>query len=393
MSANPVVRVAIACGAVALWLASAGGAEATGWAIEPTPNPPGVTRSQLISVSCAAARSCVAVGYSGNGGPGFTALAERWDGSKWSIVQIPKPDGAQVSVLSGVSCASRTACTAIGYFTNRAGVAVTLAERWDGTTWSVQRTPNPPGAAYSYLVGISCATTSSCIAVGSFSNGLGRKLMLVERWNGAAWSIRRIPSPSEATETALTGVSCSSPYACTAVGTFLDAAAVYRTLAERWNGGGWTMQPTPVSAFASDSQLAGVSCASASSCEAVGYFDSGRGPLLTLAERWDGTTWAVQPTPNPTGARTSQLFGVACLAMSACAAVGSFADGGGAFVTLAERRKHGGWAIQRPPRRAGATNAGLDAVSCPSRRSCTAVGYFVDRVGAVLTLAERYSLP
>ena len=386
-----VVRMVVGCGVLALWLGSAAGAAASGWKVQRTPNPVGARHSQLVGVSCASTRSCIAVGYSTTADGAFVALAERWDRGGWSIQSPPKPAGARTSVLSGISCVSRTACTAVGYFTTRAGVAVTLAERWDGVNWSVQGTPNPSGAPYSYLVGVSCASRRSCTAVGSFGNTAGREVVLAERLDGARWSIQSVPSPAGATNSALKDVSCSSTSACTAVGDVLNPDAVDVTLAERWDGTAWTIQPSANSLFATYSRLVGVSCPSISSCDAVGFFENGAGHFVTLAERWDGTSWTIQPTPNPNRARSSQLLAVVCSSANACTAIGSFANSGGAFVTLAERRKRPGWAIQRTARPADAPNSGLDAVACPSPRFCTAVGYRIDRSDTVLTLAERYS--
>jgi hypothetical protein len=391
MTVRLVVRLLIGYGVLALSLASLSGAAAAGWTVQRTPNPPGARHSQLVGVSCASTSFCIAVGYSTHGGGALVALAERRQGGSWSMQRTPKPAGARTTVLSGVSCVSRMACTAVGYFVDRAGVAVTLAERWDGTSWSLQRTRDPRGVAYSYLTGVSCASRKSCTAVGSSRDPVGQEDVLAERWDGTRWSIQSVPNPPGATNSVLHGVSCATTSACTAVGDFLNHEAVDLTLAERWNGTSWAVQPSPNPAFASDSHLISVSCASISSCDTVGYFANRAGHIGTLAEHWDRNSWAIQPTPNPSRARTSQLFGVDCRSTIACAAIGNFANSGGAFVTLAERRKRTGWALQRAAHPAGATNSGLDAVACPSPRSCTAVGYFIDQSGAVLTLAERYS--
>jgi len=61
------------------------------------------------------------------------ALAERWDGVRWSIQATPVPVGAQSSELLAVSCSSITACTAVGDYTNRAGATVTLIEHWSAS--------------------------------------------------------------------------------------------------------------------------------------------------------------------------------------------------------------------------------------------------------------------
>ena len=86
-------------------------------------------------------------------------------GAGWSVVPSPNPQVPQGS-LSGVSCTSASACTAVGDYTNTTGTRVTLAERWNGTSWTIQSTPNPTGAKGSSLSGVSCTSASACTAVG-----------------------------------------------------------------------------------------------------------------------------------------------------------------------------------------------------------------------------------
>lgn len=97
--------------------------------------------------------------------------------------------------------------------------------------------------------------------------------MLAERWNGSAWAIQSTPglTGGQSYANLLEGVSCTSATACTAVG--YSAGPVPVTLAMRWNGTSWTLQPTadPTDAQSSDRQLEGVSCLSATACRAVGH--------------------------------------------------------------------------------------------------------------------------
>src|ERR1700722_19747616 len=44
--------------------------------------------------------------------------------------------------IESVSCSAFTACTAVGTDLNTSGIHVTLAERWNGTDWQRQATPN-----------------------------------------------------------------------------------------------------------------------------------------------------------------------------------------------------------------------------------------------------------
>src|SRR6516225_10958446 len=168
-------RAAVAFGAAVVLLGPAAGAAAgtsapvPGWSITPSPNPV-IPTGQLFGVSCPAANSCVAVGtYVRSSGAGV-ALAERWDGSRWRIQPVPSPPGAAWSALNGVACSSPSACTAVGQAVSNQGASAPLAERWNGTQWRIQATPNPP-VGNGALFGVACTSSSACTAVGSSNSG------------------------------------------------------------------------------------------------------------------------------------------------------------------------------------------------------------------------------
>lgn len=165
----------------------------------------------------------------------------------WAIQPTPNPLTSQ-GQLAAVSCTSPSTCIAVGGRQDRAGAGVTLAESWNGTAWSVLKTPNPSGANRSSLVGVSCTSATFCIAVGTTDSGSST---LAEAWNGTSWSIRQTPSVPGAQ---FNGVSCTTPTACTIVGFNVSGTARY-ALAERWNGTSWSVQSTapgtPASSLAS----------------------------------------------------------------------------------------------------------------------------------------------
>jgi hypothetical protein len=165
----------------------------------------------------------------------WLAIATGASASGWAVQRTANPAGGVYSELDGVSCVSLSSCTAVGFLTNRAGAEATLAERWNGTSWAIQRTPNPADAISSQLDGVSCASTRSCTAVGSFTNRAGTEATLAERWNGSSWSIQRTPNPADAISSQLDGVSCASPRSCTAVGFVTNLAGITMTLAERYS--------------------------------------------------------------------------------------------------------------------------------------------------------------
>jgi hypothetical protein len=105
-----------------------------------TPNPAAAIYADFAGVSCSAARACTAVGYYDNSANRELTLADRWNGTSWRIQATPNPADATVgSNLSALSCSSACSCTAAGsYFTHFGLAAGTLAEGWDGTSWRIQ---------------------------------------------------------------------------------------------------------------------------------------------------------------------------------------------------------------------------------------------------------------
>ncbi len=387
---------ATACTAVGDYTGATGASETLAerwngatWTIQATPNPSAATNSSLSSVSCTSNTSCTAVGYFQTSAGTFLTLAERWNGATWAIQATPNPSGATTSVLGGVSCSATAACTAVGHFFNGADGGETLAERWNGTAWTIQTSPNPSGAAASDLTGVSCASISACTAVGSSRNG--GIVSLAERWNGVSWTLQGTPNPTGLGIAGLSGVSCKSSTACTAVGYFITSAEVQLTVAERWNGASWTIQTTPDASGGRGGSLASVSCPATSACTGVGGFTNRPIAEVTLAEGWNGTRWATQPTPNPT-TTVSSFNGESCKATGACTAVGYFYDGSGTYVTLAERWDESNWTVQTTPNPPSAATSVLTGVSCPALTACIAVGHFTTSgPGTEMMLAERWS--
>jgi hypothetical protein len=365
------------------------------WGISPTPNPTGEEQSRLEGTSCTSATACRAVGYYKNSSGARLALADVWNGEGWTEQATSKPSGATETELYGVSCSSATACTAVGSYLNSAGVAKPLAERWNGEAWSVQEPPMPTEAKEGGLFAVSCASSTACTAVGAFTNSAGAYRALAESWNGTSWSATEPPNPSGAKQDQLVGVSCTAANACTAVGEYENSAGTaWPAQAERWNGTSWSLQEPPSPTGAHETWPYSVSCASASACTLVGYYYVSGEKEMTLGESWNGTSWTLQSTPNPTGAAANKLLAVTCTSSTACTAVGGNWKGEapGEELTLAERWNGTEWAIQSTPNPTAAPESRLLGVSCTSSTACTGVGYYYKSKGEanIVTLAEVY---
>jgi len=82
-----------------------------------------------------------------------------------------------------VACTSPSACTAVGgSFAN-----ASLAERWNGTKWAIQASPNPKGSIYDLLLwSVACSRPLHCMAVGKYTSyPPAPQLTLAEQWNGS----------------------------------------------------------------------------------------------------------------------------------------------------------------------------------------------------------------
>ena len=291
------------------------------WSVMQTPNPPGLEEgwqyqrhALLADISCVSASDCVAVGNFKGPSEVVEPLVERWNGSKWSIVPAATPSGGAHGWLEGVSCTSSTQCTAVGYLEKGSGVIETLVERWNGSEWSIEPTPSPGGTRGSKLMGVSCPTATACTAVGFTGDSLHVQETLAERWNGTEWLVQTTPNPPDLdASNAFSDVSCSSPAVCTAVGHHeyrVGTRFLWSILAERWSSGQWLAQPTP-SLPSELSALSDVMCVSSTSCTAVGS-SSG-----VLGERWDGSSWSLLPM-----AGSGSLQSVFCTQAAHCTGVG-----------------------------------------------------------------------
>jgi hypothetical protein len=357
------------------------------WTVMTTPVIAG--GAHLRSVSCTAAAACMAVGVNRQSGHAKT-LAMRLTGAGWSTTSSI-PNVTTDNYTWAVSCSSATVCTAAGWDLADTGLVETnfaLAARWNGTAWTSATTAadTTPLSVNTSFRSVSCTSSTACTAVGP--NTLGQR-PISARWDGTAWHVTAQPVPTdEGLWDSLNGVSCTSASACIGVGMRVPAlctCSVYavRPLAERWNGTTWK-RLTLASPY-QDAGLNAVSCSAASACTAVGGGQT-RAPAI---ERWNGTTWKKQSVTLPSSVTFLEFHGVSCASSTSCMAVGrrqSSTDG-----PTAARWNGTSWSLLSVPKPTGTSDGQLNAVSCKSSTACTAVGYWVTSGGSSRRLVERWN--
>jgi hypothetical protein len=322
----------------------------TKWAVQAAPAPVGAESSSFSGVSCAAGTprsggGCEAVGSVTDSTGAPMAFSESRSKKKWAIQTVQVPSETERSDLSAVSCTQARFCMAVGSYTNSKGVTAPLAEEGGYPTWVPETPPVPTGAKSSDLSSISCVPSPlACTAVGSYTIKGGIQETLVDEWfPSGGWYLQTSVNPPDAASSDLLGVSCVTD-TCTAVGD-KTASGATSTLAEQGLGSTWELQTTPNPPGAS-SGLDAVSCDPSYSCIAVGV---NQDPTVdqAFAEIWDGTQWTLQTTASPKGVVADELLGASCTATSACTAAGDYTDSNGDQLPLVEVWNGTSWAVQK----------------------------------------------
>jgi hypothetical protein len=291
----------------------------------------------------------------------------------WHIVTSPDTSAGEINGLQSVSCTSSTSCVAVGsYYTGSVDQA--LIETLSGDSWSITTSPDTSTGEDNVLHGVSCTSSTSCVAVGSYNNGSGYPQTLIETLSGTTWSITTSPDTSTSEDNFLYGVSCTSSTSCVAVGSYYTGS-VDQALIETLSGGSWSITTSPDTSTGEDNVLGGVSCTSSTSCVAVGSYNNGSGYTQTLIETLSGTTWSITTSPDTSASEFNELYGVSCTSSTSCVAVGYYYTGS-AYQTLIETLSGTTWSITTSPDSSTGEDNFLYGVSCTSSTSCVAVGYY-----------------
>ena len=93
-------------------------------------------------------------------------LIEHYNGVRWRIVKSPNV-GTGNALASVVATSSRNAWAVgvSGWHDNSSDPTATLAERWNGTSWTVQASPNS-GSGGNQLTGVDASSSTEAWAVG-----------------------------------------------------------------------------------------------------------------------------------------------------------------------------------------------------------------------------------
>jgi hypothetical protein len=264
-------------GLVVVWFALVAPALGSAPAVGAAPLVTTVPNSSLSAVQCPSAKSCLAVGQYGTSVFEYNSLAEHWNGTAWATEASPTWLSTGVGIfVNGLSCASKAVCWAVGDYLTPADLPIAFAMRWNGTNWQLGNPPDQFPAANAFD-SVYCLSSLYCLAAGSYANNDGVSTPLIENYSvtpnvGVRWLELTVPTPAGANSARLTAITCNGTTHCNAVGDYQNPMGVYVTFAEHWNGSAWKLARTPNPAGAQSTYLTGLACISRTSCMAVGYY-------------------------------------------------------------------------------------------------------------------------
>src|ERR1700733_11303081 len=321
---------------------------ASSFQIVPTPNQN--FNSELLAASASSANDIWAVGQS----------TIHFDGTTWTAFPAPMIKGDNNSFLQGVVAISPTLAWAAGNVTDGPHPGQVI-EQWNGTKWSLFPGPKFGKKDQADVFAMTASSANDVWAIGSLLNlGTGRVLPLFEHWNGTGWP----GTTGGSTNKFLFRGSADSTNDAWAVG--FDESDNIETAAMHWDGANWKNVATP-NVGEGTNKLNAVLALAPNDVWAVGFSTPVAPPkhaaTLTLIEHFDGTSWAVVPSPNvgPNSANQSnRLLGLTANSANDIWAFGSYftADGSGHQMTLLLHWDGTSWTTASSP------NPTQDGFSC-----------------------------
>ena len=367
-----VVCMALSLAIVTDDLASASSSNAPSrWSVVASPNHEGA--NWLVAVDALAGNDAWAVGYYiGNEGV-YETLSVHWDGSAWSLVEPLNMGERTGDWLYGVAAVSSSEAWAVG---TTAGpwdtyTSTTLIEHWTGSAWSVVPSPNPaddPIYGANQLYDVKAFAPNDVWAVGWYWIPIGSAPLVVQ-WDGRRWRESRTPEDQYRQLAALDGTSSSDIWA---VGHSFNFNDGYQALAMHWDGRTWVVVPTPI--LPGDIYLNDVSVVSSTDVWAVGYSVPANLDIQPHFLHWDGSAWSVIPSPH-LSSTYNYLQSIAAVSANRVWAAGYRTVSGHQVVSFVERWDGTQWRIESTPNRPDGGNYLFDVTVDPAGGLWSA-GYF-----------------
>lgn len=277
--------------------------------------------SVMTSVSCPSLKSCFAGGRYRDR-VGSQAMLLQWTGTHWTATKAPVPANATSNPdanVGGISCPAVTMCMAVGDYSDTDSNLDALVLHWSGGKWRATTAPVPTGA----LNAVSCPSVRLCYAAGWQYHGSLQPQPLILRWSGGQWVSVKVSLPSGAAanpQANITGISCPSTSQCVAAGNYTDSRGKQQGVLLTFSGHTWTAVKAPLPRGAGSNPgviLSAVSCPAISDCTGGGGYSNTASQNVGLLLFWSGKTWKAVQAPISAGL----LHSISCPTVRRCVAV------------------------------------------------------------------------
>jgi hypothetical protein len=203
--------------------------------------------------------------------------------------QRQDPNITTQGVLLSVSATSEKDVWALGN-TQSDG---SIIDHWDGTRWTKMDVP-VAGAGecdpLRHLSEITAISPRNVWAVGYVCDGAGHRPWVLH-YNGHAWD--EVDVPTQGPDAHFLGVDADGPNDIWAVGHYNTMGGDHLSFTEHWDGVSWSIVPSP-NPSASNNFLDGVLVLGPNDAWATGR--AGSDHALTM--HWDGTAWSSEPVES-----------------------------------------------------------------------------------------------
>ena len=166
--------------------------DGTSWTIIPASNPSSFN-VDLTGVVAVASNDVWVVGVYGTDANNSTVLTyvQHWNGTTWNAGYVFSP--SSFNFLFAITATSSTDVWAVGAYVPGSTV-LTLVEHWNGIAWSQIASPSP-STFDNELFGVSAWSPTDIWAVGEQTSASGQPFQsLAEHWNGSTWSLISTPN-------------------------------------------------------------------------------------------------------------------------------------------------------------------------------------------------------
>jgi hypothetical protein len=236
---------------------------------------------------------------------------------------------------------------------------------------------------------VSCASAGNCAAGGYYRDGQGhgQGFVAVER-NGVWRKAIEVPGLAALNQGAgarVTSVSCASAGSCAAGGFYRDGQGHGQGFVAVERNGLWgraiEVAGLGVLNAGGAAGVGSVSCGSAGNCAASGNYATGNGPVRGFVVSEKNGVWGQVIEVPGLRALGRKVFGlsVSCPSAGNCAAAGTYRDSHDRDLGFVVSDRNGVWgqAIRVPGiRDLGKGNGGVGAVSCASAGNCAVGGSY-----------------